>query len=86
VRTAFSSTTFSLASRNHDAFIERFNQTLRNEVLDLYLFRSLDEVREVVSQWRRQYNEDRPHDALGGLPPFAYAKRNLENSTSELSI
>jgi Integrase core domain len=42
---------------------------VRNEVHDLYLFRNLAEVREIVSQWRRQYNEDRPHDALGGLPP-----------------
>jgi putative transposase len=70
---------------NQNAFLERFNRTLRNEVLDLYLFRSLDEVREIVSQWRSQYNEDRPRDALGGLPPVAYAKRKLENSTSELS-
>lgn len=70
---------------NQNAFIERFNRTVRNEVLDLYLFRNLAEVREIVSQWRRQYNEDRPHDALGGLPPLVYAQRNLENSTFELS-
>ena len=70
---------------NQNAFIERFNRSLRNEVLNLYLFRSLDEVREIVSQWRRQYNEDRPHDALGGLPPVVYAKQILENSTFDLS-
>jgi len=69
---------------NQNAFIERFNRSLRNEVLDLYLFRNLAEVREIISQWRRQYNEDRPHDALGGLPPIVYAKRNLENYTFEL--
>jgi len=70
---------------NQNAFIERFNRSLRNEVLDLYLFRNLAEVREVISQWRKQYNEDRPHDALGGLPPVIYAQRNLENSSFELS-
>ena len=70
---------------NQNAFIERFNRSLRNEVLDLYLFRNLAEAREIVSQWRKQYNEDRPHDALGGLPPIVYAQRNLENSTFELS-
>jgi putative transposase len=43
---------------NQNAFIERFNRSLRNEVLDLYLFRNLAEVREVISQWRKQYNED----------------------------
>jgi putative transposase len=70
---------------NQNAYIERFNRSLRNEVLDLYLFRNLAQVREIVSQWRRQYNEDRPHDALGGLPPVAYAKKRLENSNLELS-
>ena len=70
---------------NQNAFIERFNCSLRNEVLNLYLFRNLAEVREIISQWRKQYNEDRPHDALGGLPPVVYAQRNLENSTFELS-
>ena len=39
---------------NHNAFIQRLNRSLRNEVLDLYLFRHLAEVREIVSQWRRQ--------------------------------
>jgi putative transposase len=47
--------------------------SLHNEVLNLYLFRNLAEVREIVSQWRKRYNEDRLHDALGGLPPVVYA-------------
>ena len=36
---------------NQNVFIERFNRSLRNEILNLYLFRNLDEVREIVSQW-----------------------------------
>lgn len=70
---------------NQNAFIERFNRTYRNEVLNLYLFRNLREVREITGRWIRQYNEDRPHDALGGLPPVVYANRKLENSSFELS-
>jgi transposase InsO family protein len=70
---------------NSFRYNSRFNRTVRNEVLDLYLFRNLAEVREIVSQWRRQYNEDRPHAPLGGLPPLVYAQRKLENSTFELS-
>jgi len=70
---------------NQNAFIERFNRTLRNEVLNLYLFRNFAEVREIVSQWRKQYNDNRPHDALGGLPPVVYAQSNPENAAFELS-
>ena len=70
---------------NQNAFIERFNRTYRNEVLNLYLFRSLEQVREITSEWIRQYNEHLPHDSLGGLPPVVYVNRKLENSSFELS-
>ena len=70
---------------SQNAFIERFNRSVRNEVLDLYLFRNLEQVREQISQWKMKYNEHRPHDSLGGLPPVTYAKLNAENSSFELS-
>lgn len=70
---------------NQNAYIERFNRTYREEVLNMYLFRDLDEVREVTSQWLTQTNEVRPHQALGGVPPCVYATRNVGNSTFELS-
>jgi len=47
-----------------NAFIVRFNGTYRSEVLNLYLFRSLEDVREMTSSWIRGYNEHRPHEAL----------------------
>ncbi len=68
-----------------NAYIERFNRTYRNEVLNLYLFRSLYEVRKITSRWMDEYNDLRPHDALGGLPPTVYAAQTAKNSILGLS-
>jgi putative transposase len=71
---------------NQNAFIERFNRTYREEVLSAYLFEDLDQVREITWKWMRVYNEERPHDALGKVPPAVFrAKKEAEFSTLELS-
>ncbi len=69
---------------NQNAYIERFNRTYRDEVLDLYLFQSLHEVREATYWWRIDYNENRPHDSLGDRTP-AECLETVENSTYERS-
>lgn len=55
-----------------NSFIERFNRTYREEVLDFYLFRSLDEVRNITADWMKEYNEERPHESLNDMTPVAY--------------
>ncbi len=70
---------------NQNAYIERFNRTYRNELLDLYLFRNLAEVRDATYWWVIEYNEQRPHDSLNDLTPVEYMEKNAENSTYKLS-
>jgi putative transposase len=55
-----------------NAYIERFNRTYREEVLDFYLFRSLNELRLITQRWISSYNQERPHDALNGMTPTAF--------------
>lgn len=70
---------------NQNAYIERFNRTFRDEVLDLYLFASLDDVREAAWWWMIEYNEQRPHDSLDDMTPSEYRKRYAGRSTFEVS-
>lgn len=68
---------------NQNAFIERFNRTYREEVLDAWLFFTLDEVRNMTWEWIAEYNEIRPNDSLGTLTPIALYQQFAENSTFE---
>ena len=60
---------------DQNAFIERFNRTYREEVLDTYVFASLSEVQALTDEWLIAYNERRPHDALGRVPPTRFLPR-----------
>ena len=52
-----------------NAFIESFNGKMRDECLNEHWFLSLGEARETIEAWRRDYNEVRPHSALGNRTP-----------------
>lgn len=59
-----------------NSYIERFNRTYRNEVLNMYVFRTLTEVRDITENWIDEYNRERPHDSLGKLTPVEYREAN----------
>lgn len=52
-----------------NAYVERFNRTLRYEWLTPYSWATLDDVQTYATQWMWKYNHDRPHMALGGMTP-----------------
>jgi putative transposase len=63
---------------NQNAYIESFNGRLRDECLNEHWFPSLLHARAEIESWRREYNEERPKKALGGLTPAAYANQLTE--------
>jgi putative transposase len=62
-----------------NAFIESFNGRLRDECLNLNWFLGIADARQIVEAWRLDYNQARPHTALGGLTPEEY---RLEQGTA----
>ena len=52
-----------------NGYVERLNGSIRKELLNAFVFRSLSEVREKVHEWMEDYNKYRPHKALGYKSP-----------------
>jgi len=63
-----------------NGYIESFNGKLRDELLNREIFTTLEEARVLTEQWRREYNQVRPHSALGYHPPAPEAI--MTNSTT----
>lgn len=62
-----------------NGFCERFNGTLRREVLDCNVFSTLAEAKVIVNAWIYEYNHERPHDRLKGLTPVQYEQQFRTN-------
>ena len=52
-----------------NAYVERFNRTFREDVLDAYIFESIQQVRILAENWRKDYNQYHPHKSLMGMSP-----------------
>jgi len=59
-----------------NAYIESFNGKFRDECLNDHYFNTLAHARAVIAEWRRDYNEARPHSAIGRMPPAEFAARH----------
>jgi putative transposase len=67
-----------------NGFIERFNGSLRRGVLGMHVFRNLTEVRDQAEHWLADYNNEIPHDGLGGLTPVEF-RVHADPATSNLA-
>lgn len=69
-----------------NGYIERFNRTFRENILDAYLFEDLNQVQVLAEEWMEDYNYRRPHEALNGRTPMQYKQETdrgyMENSAS----
>ena len=53
-----------------NAYIERYNRTVRYGLLNQYLFKNLEDIQDCATRWLWFYNHERPHQANGGKPPL----------------
>ncbi|WP_449415906.1 integrase core domain-containing protein [Pedobacter hartonius] len=55
-----------------NGYIERFNRSFRESILDAYLFEDVMQVQILTEEWVTDYNSRRPHETLGGKTPLEY--------------
>ena len=59
-----------------NGFVESFNGRLRDECLNEHVFTSYVQARNIIEDWRNDYNQNRPHTSLNGLTPTEFANRS----------
>ncbi|CBA15193.1 putative isxcc1 transposase orfb (fragment) protein [Xanthomonas albilineans GPE PC73] len=65
-----------------NGFIERFDGSYRRGVLDMHIFRTLSEVREQTEHWLADYNQQIPHDSVGGLTPTEFRDQHQPQTSN----
>lgn len=58
-----------------NGYIESFNGKFKDECLNVQWFQSLPQARDCIAEWRKDYNEVRPHSSLGRIPPAQFAQQ-----------
>ena len=65
-----------------NGYSESFNGKFRDECLNEQWFETLPQARTCIAEWRRDYNEVRPHSSLGRIPPAQFAQQHRINSNA----
>ena len=58
-----------------NGYIERFNRTYREEVLNMNLFYDISHIQAITDEWLVKYNSERPHESLGNLTPLMFSEK-----------
>ena len=59
-----------------NGYVESLNASLGRELLDREIFESMEYLQTRLDEWRREYNEERPHGSCGNIPPSLYARQH----------
>lgn len=71
---------------NENAYIESFNGKFRDECLNEHWFMTMKHARQIIENWRIEYNTEREHSSLGKLTPQEYAQMILNRAEKALSL
>lgn len=66
--------------------IESFNGKLRDECLNMHIFKNLDQAINEIEKWRQEYNNWRPHRSLGNITPREFARRKIQQREMSLPL
>lgn len=62
-----------------NGYVERFNRTYREEILDMYMFDSIEEAEIITEKWLDGYNNNRPHEALNNVAPRQFCNNKIND-------
>lgn len=65
---------------NQNGYIERFNRSFREEVLDANIFENLNQVKELTETFCEEYNTIYPHESLGNKTPLEFLKQRIKEN------
>ena len=69
-----------------NAYVERYNRTVRHEWLDQYMFATIEEVQDYATEWLWTYNNDRPNMGLGGITPAQKLKLQIATPQGDFQV